>query len=202
MAPPFEKPVDVEGLRLTDYYTIVKRPMDLGTVKAKLGNSQYSNVTEFAEDVRLTFRNAMMYNPVTHDIHLMAKKLLEVFEDKIQKAYDLEGADPAMKKIQLEQNLTKLKNYEERLKVQLDQAQQNLNQSKPTEIPDSSPTLRPKSEIPDTPMEYEEKTKLSQSVNTLTQKFMKGLFKIIEEEKPDLLKVRACLFFCIFRRRS
>ena len=30
---PFLKPVDVELLDLKDYYLVVKRPMDLGTVK-------------------------------------------------------------------------------------------------------------------------------------------------------------------------
>jgi hypothetical protein len=30
---PFAKPVDVENLNLTDYYQIIKKPMDLGTVK-------------------------------------------------------------------------------------------------------------------------------------------------------------------------
>jgi len=30
---PFSKPVDVKNLNLSDYFTIIKKPMDLGTVK-------------------------------------------------------------------------------------------------------------------------------------------------------------------------
>jgi len=30
---PFSKPVDVKSLNLSDYYQIIKKPMDLGTVK-------------------------------------------------------------------------------------------------------------------------------------------------------------------------
>ncbi len=30
---PFSKPVDVKNLNLSDYYVIIKKPMDLGTVK-------------------------------------------------------------------------------------------------------------------------------------------------------------------------
>ena len=33
---PFLLPVDVDSLGLTDYYTIVKTPMDLSTVKKRL----------------------------------------------------------------------------------------------------------------------------------------------------------------------
>ncbi|GMY31998.1 transcription factor GTE3, chloroplastic [Fagus crenata] len=60
----FNKPVDVKGLGLHDYNTIVKHPMDLGT-----------SPREFAEDVRLTFSNAMLYNPKGQDVHFMAEQL-------------------------------------------------------------------------------------------------------------------------------
>ncbi|MBA0792024.1 hypothetical protein Gohar_016554, partial [Gossypium harknessii] len=37
----FNKPVDVKGLGLHDYYSIVKHPMDLGTVKTRLNKNWY-----------------------------------------------------------------------------------------------------------------------------------------------------------------
>ncbi|GAB2225268.1 hypothetical protein Droror1_Dr00006059 [Drosera rotundifolia] len=76
----FNKPVDVEGLRLFDYYDIIKNPMDLGTVKSKLNRDAYSNPDEFAADVRLTFNNAMVYNPEGQEVHMYAKDLLSKFE--------------------------------------------------------------------------------------------------------------------------
>ncbi|KAJ4865732.1 hypothetical protein Rs2_52752 [Raphanus sativus] len=69
-------------LGLHDYHIIVKKPMDLGTVKCKFSKSCYKFPLEFAEDVRLTFNNAMMYNPVGHDVHTMAELLLKMFEEK------------------------------------------------------------------------------------------------------------------------
>lgn len=36
IAWPFYDPVDVEGLKLHDYYKIIRQPMDLNTVKVKL----------------------------------------------------------------------------------------------------------------------------------------------------------------------
>ncbi|XP_039033555.1 transcription factor GTE4-like isoform X2 [Hibiscus syriacus] len=78
----FNAPVDVKGLGLHDYYTIIKHPMDLGTVKSRLNNNWYKSPREFAEDVRLTFRNAMTYNPKGQDVHIMAEQLSQIFEDK------------------------------------------------------------------------------------------------------------------------
>ncbi|KAL9256077.1 Transcription factor GTE7-like protein [Drosera capensis] len=76
----FNKPVDVEGMLLFDYYDIIKNPMDLGTVKSKLNRDAYSNPDEFAADVRLTFNNAMVYNPEGQEVHKYAKDLLSKFE--------------------------------------------------------------------------------------------------------------------------
>ncbi|KGN53881.1 transcription factor GTE7 [Cucumis sativus] len=77
----FNKPVDVVGMGLHDYYDIVKRPMDLGSVKVKLGKDAYESPYDFASDVRLTFKNAMTYNPKGHDVHAMAEQLLVRFEE-------------------------------------------------------------------------------------------------------------------------
>ncbi|KAG7589949.1 Bromodomain-like superfamily [Arabidopsis suecica] len=78
----FNTPVDAVRLGLHDYHNIVEKPMDLGTVKTRLSKSWYKSPLEFAEDVRLTFNNAMLYNPVGHDVHHMAEFLLNLFEEK------------------------------------------------------------------------------------------------------------------------
>ncbi|CAN4087263.1 unnamed protein product [Withania somnifera] len=78
----FNQPVDTEGLGLHDYFDIIKNPMDLGTVKSKLVTNLYKSPKEFAEDVRLTFQNAMTYNPKGQDVHMMAKQLAKIFEEK------------------------------------------------------------------------------------------------------------------------
>ncbi|KAI3892161.1 hypothetical protein MKX03_037708 [Papaver bracteatum] len=78
----FNSPVDVKKLGLHDYYLIIKHPMDLGTVKSKLNMNRYKSPREFAEDVRLTFSNAMIYNPKGQDVHFMAEQLLQIFEER------------------------------------------------------------------------------------------------------------------------
>ncbi|KAF3548574.1 hypothetical protein DY000_02005692 [Brassica cretica] len=76
----FNTPVDVVGLGLHDYHLIVKKPMDLGTVKLNLEKGFYVLPLDFATDVRLTFRNAMAYNPKGQDVYFMAEKLLDQFD--------------------------------------------------------------------------------------------------------------------------
>ncbi|KAI4348275.1 hypothetical protein L6164_009012 [Bauhinia variegata] len=76
----FNTPVDVVKLNLPDYFTIIKHPMDLGTVKNKIASGAYSSPLELAADVRLTFSNAMTYNPPGNDVHAMADTLNKYFE--------------------------------------------------------------------------------------------------------------------------
>jgi len=59
--------------------------MDFSTIEKKMNakdGSGYKNVREIYSDVRLIFKNAMKYNNEKHDIHIMAKILLEKFEKK------------------------------------------------------------------------------------------------------------------------
>ncbi|RYR27402.1 hypothetical protein Ahy_B01g051435 [Arachis hypogaea] len=79
------EPVDVEGLGLHDYYEVIEKPMDFSTIKSKMeakDGTGYKNVREIYADVRLIFKNAMKYNNEKHDVHVMAKTLLEKFEEK------------------------------------------------------------------------------------------------------------------------
>jgi E1A/CREB-binding protein len=75
----FNTPVDPVELGLPDYFEIIKKPMDLGTVSKKLDNGAYHFITEFAADVKLTFDNAMTYNEEGSVVHDMAKELMIKF---------------------------------------------------------------------------------------------------------------------------
>lgn len=78
----FNTPVDVYALGLHDYHDIIKHPMDLGTIKTRLSQNWYKSPKEFAEDVRLVFRNAMTYNPKGQDVHIMAEQMSKMFEER------------------------------------------------------------------------------------------------------------------------
>lgn len=75
--------MDAELLGLHDYFDIIKKPMDLGTVKQKMDSRAYKTAAEFAADVRLIFTNCYKYNPPDHDVVAMARKLQDVFEMRL-----------------------------------------------------------------------------------------------------------------------
>lgn len=59
--------------------------MDFSTIKNKMDGKDgtgYRYVREIYADVRLVFKNAMKYNDERDDVHVMAKSLLEKFEEK------------------------------------------------------------------------------------------------------------------------
>lgn len=78
----FKQPVDAVKLNIPDYYTVIKHPMDLGTIKTKLTSGTYASPLGFASDVRLTFSNAKTYNPPGNDVHIMAEAMSNLFESK------------------------------------------------------------------------------------------------------------------------
>ncbi|KAH0781369.1 hypothetical protein KY290_000967 [Solanum tuberosum] len=89
----FDEPVNVEGLGLHDYHAIIKHPMDLGTIKARLSQNLYKSPREFAEDVRLVFRNAMIYNPKGHDVHIIKKRNSTFYQHDDEIEVDIDNVD-------------------------------------------------------------------------------------------------------------
>lgn len=80
---PFRQPVDPQLLQIPDYFDIVKKPMDLYTIKRKLDTGQYSNPWQYVDDVWLMFDNAWLYNRKTSRVYRYCTKLSEVFEQEI-----------------------------------------------------------------------------------------------------------------------
>ena len=81
----FASPVDPAVLGIPDYFDVVKEPMDLGTVQARLGrgNAHYFNdhytQADLRRDVLLCFDNAILYNDEGSPVHGVARELKEQF---------------------------------------------------------------------------------------------------------------------------
>ena len=98
--PWFSEPVDPIKLNIPDYPTIVKRPMDLGTIKRRLDSgSHYRTFHDFQVDVDLVWYNARLYNPQDHQVHQIAvqyqrnfremfKKVEDEFQTEVKRKYD------------------------------------------------------------------------------------------------------------------
>ena len=98
-AQAFLAPVDPVRLGVPQYPAVVRHPMDLGAVRLRLelygvarpGQRGYAAAAECARDVRLTFHNALAFNPRGALLHTYARALLRVFE----RHYARIRADPA-----------------------------------------------------------------------------------------------------------
>ncbi|KAF8070598.1 hypothetical protein FPV67DRAFT_1414056 [Lyophyllum atratum] len=78
---PFLKPVN--GEEVTDYYDVIKDPMDFSTMEHKLETNQYPTVESFVADAQLVFDNCRSYNPETTIYHRNATKLEKFLKDHL-----------------------------------------------------------------------------------------------------------------------
>ncbi|XP_065338949.1 bromodomain adjacent to zinc finger domain protein 1A [Cloeon dipterum] len=77
---PFLRPVSKQ--EAPDYHSIIKKPMDLGTMKYKLNQMDYRNNSEFLADAHLIFDNCEMYNQADADEYKAGTTLKKFFERK------------------------------------------------------------------------------------------------------------------------
>mmetsp|Transcript_37557 Transcript_37557/g.77085 ORF Transcript_37557/g.77085 Transcript_37557/m.77085 type:complete len:225 (-) Transcript_37557:404-1078(-) len=159
----FGEPVDPVKLQIPDYFDVIKQPMDLGTVKAKLDDGTLTSPEMFKEHVLLTFSNAMTYNPASHDVHIMAKTLKDLFLSKWE---PMEGS--VMEKWRMEQG-------------------GGGGGGQQSEGHGGKRVLE--SEFSDDrPMSYEEKRELSANMNKLPGKKLGNVVQIIHDRNHRILQ--------------
>ncbi|KAF9247081.1 hypothetical protein BU15DRAFT_69923 [Melanogaster broomeanus] len=81
----------IKNSEAPDYHEIIKRPMDLKTIKARVKDGIISGSLEFQRDVYLMFANAMMYNRPGSDIYQMAEEMMIESEVHINTFRQTEG---------------------------------------------------------------------------------------------------------------
>ncbi|GKV16402.1 hypothetical protein SLEP1_g27049 [Rubroshorea leprosula] len=192
----FNAPVDVQGLGLRDYNSIIKHPMDLGTVKTRLNNHWYKSPRDFAVDVRLAFSNAMLYNTKGQDVHFMAETLSKIFEESwapIEAEYNPNSrkfpapssapapttpAPPPLETRSLERS--------ESTTMPVDPTSRSMNLAPTGRTPAPK---KPKAKDPDKrDMTYEEKQRLSISLRNLPSDKIDGVVQIIKKRNPALFQ--------------
>ena len=78
-AVPFRTPVDPQLLNIPDYFEIIKKPMDMSSIKRKLETGGYKDPWEFVDDVWLMFENAWIYNRKTSRVYKYCTKVKHFF---------------------------------------------------------------------------------------------------------------------------
>ena len=89
----FDKPVDPQLDNCPDYFDIIKKPMDLQTVRKKLSSNEYSTIRDWKRDMSLIWENALVYNPSETIIYDCASHLKAVYERLSKKLSDDPEAD-------------------------------------------------------------------------------------------------------------
>ncbi|KAL9087878.1 MAG: hypothetical protein Q9165_006440 [Trypethelium subeluteriae] len=80
MSWPFAAPVDPVALNIPSYFSVIKKPMDFGTITQKSKTNQYENAKEFRGDVDLMFENCFKFNPTGDNINTLGKQFQDVFK--------------------------------------------------------------------------------------------------------------------------
>lgn len=77
----FQEPVDPMKFNIIDYFDVIKEPMDLGTIRKKLGHNYYPTLKDFVYDMNLVWNNCYTYNGDEHEISKCAKEVEQGFKD-------------------------------------------------------------------------------------------------------------------------
>lgn len=83
-AVPFLNPVDSVRLKIPHYYLVIRKPMDLNTVKNRLNFLWYQSASECISDIRQIFKNCYNFNAPTDYVYSAGKKLEEFFNEKLK----------------------------------------------------------------------------------------------------------------------
>lgn len=88
----FSRPVDPDIDGCTDYFDIVKSPMDLGTVNNKINNDEYKSISDWKKDMDLIWDNSITYNTKSNnDYFVNITKELKSYYTKLSE-YILDDA--------------------------------------------------------------------------------------------------------------
>jgi bromodomain-containing factor 1 len=66
---PFLKPVDPEADGASDYYKVIRYPMDLTTMLQRLKDGKYREVSDIKRSLDRMFQNCFKYNSPGSDVH-------------------------------------------------------------------------------------------------------------------------------------
>ncbi|KAG9016133.1 hypothetical protein FRB93_011607 [Tulasnella sp. JGI-2019a] len=67
-----------------DYYNVIKRPMDLKTIKQRIKEGTVKDSQEFQRDVYLMYANALMFNGPQTEIYRMTMEMMQETEKDFQ----------------------------------------------------------------------------------------------------------------------
>ncbi|NWS84700.1 BRDT protein, partial [Toxostoma redivivum] len=182
---PFQQPVDAAALNLPDYYTIIKKPMDLGTIKKRLEHNYYTKAAECIEDFKTMFWNCYMYNKPGDDIVFMAEELEKVFMRKIA------NMPPEERQVSLNKGKRKEKKTKETWQPNPGTSNEQSTNEKQTESSEQRPVMtQERQQVTLAPLSAAQLTALMPAAVTIT-KAKKGVKRKADTTTPTMSVVTA-----------
>ncbi|KAJ2920262.1 hypothetical protein MD484_g55, partial [Candolleomyces efflorescens] len=159
-AHPFYEPVDWVKMEIPSYPKIVKRPMDLSTMRRKLENQDYATAQQFYNDFKLMIKNCMLFNPVGTPVCSAGQELDRVFDEKwrglpplrpVQLSDDEDdgddGEDSEAERLRtianMEKEIETMRGNLEQLKNAAAKSKKDKKKKKEREIPSAPSTSKP-----------------------------------------------------------
>ncbi|EDW19184.2 serine-aspartate repeat-containing protein D isoform X1 [Drosophila mojavensis] len=84
-AMDFMEPVDTAILQVPNYYTVIKRPMDVGTIIKRVQNRYYHRVDDLISDFQLVISNCFTFNRPGDVVYRNCQKLEKFFHRVLNK---------------------------------------------------------------------------------------------------------------------
>jgi len=155
------------------YYETIKKPRDLGTIKAWIETGHYQNIRGFRDDVRLCFDNCRLYNPVGHQVRKFGDGASDQFEKKWENRKVEEEWDAEMERHRL--TMARLEAEAKSLPDKIKEVEAELQDLAAKAVArNQAPTPGPGRE-----MTFEEKRKLSHMLGSLPGERLARVLEIV-----------------------
>ncbi|CAA7264706.1 unnamed protein product [Cyclocybe aegerita] len=215
-ASPFYEPVDWVRMELPHYPRIVKKPMDLSTIRKKLDNGDYETAQNFYDDFKLMIRNCFLFNPSGTPVNIAGQELQRLFDEKWKNLPPLhlpappesddddepeeDSDDERQRKIALmESQIEAMRNNIENLKGTAKKEKEKKKKEKKEKPPVASTSKAPpkqtkapskkkskKTVTDDDVLTFEQKKDLSESIGKLDGARLEKVIQIIHEGVPEI----------------
>ncbi|KAF9480452.1 Bromodomain-containing protein [Pholiota conissans] len=215
IAYPFYEPVDWQKLEIPSYPKIIKKPMDLATMRKKLDGGEYETAHNFYDDFKLMIRNCFTFNPSGTPVNVAGQELQRLFDDKWKALPPLQVQEPSEDEEEeeedsdeerrrtiamMESQIETMKNNIESLKGSK-LAKEKKKEKKKEKAPVASTSKPPPKAQPKAPstkkktkktvtdddvLTFEQKKDLSESIGKLDGARLERVIQIIHEGVPEI----------------
>ncbi|KAF8895045.1 Bromodomain-containing protein [Gymnopilus junonius] len=212
-AYPFYEPVDWQRLDIPSYPKIIKKPMDLSTIRKKLDSGEYDTAQNFYDDFKLMIRNCFTFNPAGTPVNLAGQELQRLFDEKWKglpplqtheasdEEEDEDDSDEERRRAiaEMESQIEAMKNNIENLKSAKTTKEKKKKEKKekpPVASTSKAPPKQPKATskkkqtkkaiTDDDVLTFEQKKDLSESIGKLDGARLERVIQIIHEGVPEI----------------